>query len=61
MKTLLATFSFSGKAAVTLFLVLLWYGYILAGLNVSLAVGASAGSIAEHYANHFITQSEAKT
>lgn len=59
-KNLLHTLPFSGKVAVTLFLVLLWYGYILAGLNAMLAVGASAGSIAEHYSDHSVKQSEAK-
>jgi len=60
MKTTLSTLPLSGKVTLTLFLFLLWYGYILAGLNARLAVGISSASIAEHYGDHSITSSEAK-
>ena len=61
MKAQLNTFPISGKTAVTLFLILLWYGYILAALNAKLAVGTTAESIAEHYADHSLTESESRT
>ncbi len=60
MKISLDSLPFSGKIAVTLFLILLWYGYILAALNAKLAVGATIESIAEHYSDHSLTKGEAQ-
>lgn len=59
MKNSLNTLPISGKVAVTLFLILLGYGYILAALNAKLAVGITAESIADHYADHSLTKQEA--
>lgn len=50
----------SGKVAVTLFLILLWYGYTLAALNARFAVGTTVESIAEHYADQTLSKSEAQ-
>ncbi|MBI5192599.1 MAG: hypothetical protein HZA08_04030 [Nitrospirae bacterium] len=58
MKISLNTFPISGKTAITLFLILLWYGYLLAALNTRLSVGLSAESIADHYSDHSLTKSE---
>ena len=58
MKISLNTLPLSGKTAITLFLVLLWYGYLLAALNTRLSVGLSAESIADHYSDHSLTKSE---
>lgn len=60
MRTSLNTLSFSARISVTLFLILLWYGYILAALNARLAVGTTVESIAEHYADHSLSQFEAQ-
>ncbi len=49
----------SGKVLLTLFLILLWSGYIMAALNARLSVGLSAGSIAGHYGENILTQEEA--
>src|SRR3972149_5513782 len=49
MKISLNSLPLSGKIAVTLFLILLWYGYTLAALNARLAVGFTIESIAEHH------------
>ncbi|MDD5434998.1 MAG: hypothetical protein PH343_06165 [Nitrospira sp.] len=59
MKNSLNTLPISGKVGVTLFLILLGYGYILAALNAKLAVGITAESIADHYADHSLTKQEA--
>src|SRR3990172_7998566 len=56
MKISLNSLPLSGKIAVTLFLILLWYGYILAALNTRLAVGTTIESIAEHYEDHSLTK-----
>ncbi len=60
MKFFLSSLPFSGKIAVTLFLILLWYGYILAALNTRLSIGSTAASIAEHYGDHSLTKGEAQ-
>ena len=60
MKTSLNSLPLSGKIAVSLFLILLWYGYFLAALNARLAVGTSVGSIAEHYSDKSLTKDETR-
>jgi len=60
MKISLNSLPLSGKIAVTLFLILLWYGYILAALNTRLAIGTTIESIAEHYEDHSLTKGEAQ-
>lgn len=60
MKISLNSLPLSGRTAVTLFLILLWYGYILAALNTRLAVGTAIESIAEHYEDHSLTKGEAQ-
>lgn len=60
MKISLNLLPLSGKIAVTLFLILLWYGYFLAALNARLAVGTSVGSIAEHYGDQSLTKDETR-
>ena len=60
MKISLNSLPLSGRIAVTLFLILLWYGYILASLNTRLAVGTTIESIAEHYEDHSLTKGEAQ-
>lgn len=58
MQSSLDSLPLSGKVGVTLFLVLIWFGYMLAALNAKLAVGSNAGSIAEHYGDHSLTKAE---
>lgn len=60
MKISLNSLPLSGKIAVSLFLILLWYGYFLAALNARLAVGTSVSSIAEHYSDKSLTKDETK-
>ena len=60
MKISLNSLPLSGRIAVTLFLILLWYGYILAALNTKFAVGISMESIGEHYGDHSLTKGEAR-
>ena len=60
MKLSLRSLPVSGKVAVTLFLILLGYGYILAALNTRLSVGITTESIADHYADHSLTKREAQ-
>ena len=60
MKISLTSLPFSGKIAITLFLILLWYGYILAVINTRLSIGSTAESIAEHYGDHSLTKGEAQ-
>jgi hypothetical protein len=60
MKLSLSSLPLSGKVAVTLFLILLGYGYILAALNTKLSVGITTESIADHYADHSLTKAEAQ-
>ena len=60
MKISLNSLPLSGRIAVTLFLILLWYGYTLAALNARLAVGITIESIAEHYEDHSLTKGEAQ-
>jgi len=49
MKSYISRLPVSGKVAITLYILLLWYGYILAVINTNLAVGLSPESVAEHY------------
>lgn len=60
MQISLNSLPLSGRIAVTLFLVLLWCGYILAAFNTRLAVGTTIESIAEHYEDHFLTKGAAQ-
>lgn len=60
MNNSLNTLPVSGKVAVSLFLILLGYGYLLAALNARLAVGTTVESIAEHYADQTLSESEAR-
>jgi len=60
MKISLNSLPLSGKIAVSLFLILLWYGYFLAALNAILAVGTSVSSIAEHYSDKSLTKDETR-
>ena len=60
MKLSLSSMPVSGKVAVTLFLIMLGYGYILAALNTRLSVGITTESIADHYADHSLTKREAQ-
>ena len=60
MKISLNSLPLSGRIAITLFLILLWYGYILAALNTKFAVGISMESIGEHYGDHSLTKGEAR-
>lgn len=60
IKISLNSLPLSGKIAVTLFLILLWYGYILAALNTKFAVGISMESIGEHYGDNSLTKGEAQ-
>ena len=60
MELSLSSMPVSGKVAVTLFLILLGYGYILAALNTRLSVGITTESIADHYADHSLTKREAQ-
>lgn len=60
MRNSLNALPISGKVAVSLFLILLWYGYFLSALNARLAVGTTVESIAEHYADQTLSKSEAR-
>lgn len=50
----------SGKVLITLFLILLWSGYMVAALNARLSVGLSVASIAEHYGETILSQEETR-